>query len=57
MLLDKFHAGEYLFWAGKGWLGNTWSDNFGDLALPDNSTKLEIENYCLLRKIVLITGN
>src|SRR5665647_1587000 len=53
MLLDKFPAGEYLFWAGKGWLGNSWSDNFENLALPDNATKLEIENYCFQRKIVL----
>lgn len=57
MLLDKFPAGEYLFWAGKGWLGNSWSDNFGYLALPDNATKLEIENYCIQRKIVLSIAN
>ena len=57
MLLDKFPAGEYLFWAGKGWLGNSWSDSFGNLVLPDNATKLEIENYCVQRKIVLSIAN
>ena len=57
MLLNKFPAGEYLFWAGKGWLGNSWSDNFGNLALPENATKLEIENYCIQRKIVLYIAN
>ena len=57
MLLDKFTAGEYLFWVGKGWLGNSWSDNFGNLSLPDQATKLEIENYCMQRKIVLSIAN
>jgi hypothetical protein len=57
MLLDKFPAGEYLFWAGKGWLGSSWSGQYGSLGLPDNSIVSEIQDYCNQKKLVLTIGS
>lgn len=57
MLLDKMPEGEYLFWAGKGWLASSWVTGYEDLSLPDSNTINEIKAYCIQKKLVLLVSD
>ncbi len=52
-LLDRFPKNEFIFWAGKLWLNNTWVANFGNLSLPDTERINDIKSYCTQRGLNL----
>jgi hypothetical protein len=53
LLLDKFPSGEELFWFGEIWLERTWGSHHGNLCLPDSEVISEMQDYCLLKGLLL----
>jgi hypothetical protein len=53
MILDKLPENENIFWIGEEWLERCWGTDYGDLALPDFITILEIEAYCIQNNLHL----
>lgn len=57
LLLDRIPENENIFWIGKGWLEKCWGSNYGNLSLPDSWVVLEINEYCIQKKLVLNISN